>query len=224
VTPRTVSPLTRWHRLLASHWVALVTASITLALALSKLIQELFERRPGPLDHAARAWILAHRTPFGKHLFAGLTLFGSTVATLILVPLVALWLWRRKERLVAAVFVSAPATAVVLLLGLRGVMERQRPPGAEGIVSNPSFPGGHMIVATSLWVTLMYLLWREKLVPLLPATLVVVVWPLLVGISRVYLDVHWTSDVIAGWLLGLSLALAAAAIYERFRARWHKPE
>jgi len=223
VTPRTVSPLTRWHRLLASHWVALVLGSLTLALALSKLIQELFERRPGRLDHAARAWILAHRTAFGKQLFAGLTLLGSTVATLILVPLVALWLWRRKERLVAAVFVSAPTTAVLLLLALRELMTRPRPPGAAGVVANPSFPGGHMIVATSLWVSLMYLLWREKLVPLLPATLVLVVWPLLVGFSRVYLDVHWTSDVIAGWVLGLSLALAAAAVYERFRVKGIRP-
>jgi undecaprenyl-diphosphatase len=192
-------------------------------LALSKLIQELFERRPGGLDRAARAWILAHRTAFGKHLFAGLTLLGSTVATLILVPLVALWLWRRKERLVAAVFVSAPTTAVLILLGLRELMTRPRPPGAAGVVANPSFPGGHMIVATSLWVSLMYLLWREKLVPLLPATLVLVVWPLLVGFSRVYLDVHWTSDVIAGWVLGLSLALAAAAVYERFRVKGIRP-
>jgi undecaprenyl-diphosphatase len=203
--------------LLASHWIILVVASISVALLVSKLIKEVFEGQFGGIDHAVHSWVLAHQTHFGKNFFAGLTLLGSTVATLILVPLVAFWLWRRKERLVAAVFVSAPATAVLLLLALRELMTRQRPPGALGIVANPSFPGGHMIVATSLWVTLMYLLWRERLLPLMPALLVAVVWPLLVGVSRVYLDVHWTSDVIAGWLLGLSLALAAAAVYERWR-------
>jgi len=57
------------------------------------------------------------------------------------------------------------------------------------------------------------------LLPLLPALVVAAGWPLLVGISRVYLDVHWPSDVVAGWLLGMSLALAAAAIYERWRVK-----
>ena len=54
------------------------------------------------------------------------------------------------------------------------------------------------------WVTLMYLLWRERLVSLLPAFLVGVGWPLLVGFSRVYLDLHWATDVLGGWLLGLA--------------------
>ncbi|HEV8151177.1 MAG TPA: phosphatase PAP2 family protein [Gemmatimonadales bacterium] len=220
MTPTQRALLTRWRRLLASHWVILVVASISVALGLSKITREIFEGPRGglgSLDASARAWVLAHRTPFGKQVLAALTLLGSTLATLILVSLLAFWLWRRKDHLVTAVFVSAPATAVLLLLGYREVMTRERPPGAAGIVANSSFPGGHVIVATSLWVTLMYLLWREKLLPLGPALLVAVVWPLLVAVSRIYLDVHWTSDVIAGWLLGLSLALAAAAVYERWR-------
>jgi len=211
--------LTRWRRLLATHWVALLTASLCLALVFSKVAKEVLEGQPNELDARIRAWVLAHRTGFGNHFFGGLTLLGSTVATLILVPAIALYLWRRKRHVVAAVFTSAPAAAIVLLLGIRELVPRQRPAGAAGIVANPSFPGGHMIVATSLWVTLMYLLWRERLLPLLPALVVAAGWPLLVGISRVYLDVHWTSDVVAGWLLGLSLALAAAAVYERWRAK-----
>jgi membrane-associated phospholipid phosphatase len=211
--------LTRWRRLLAAHWVALLTASLCLALVFSKVAKEVLEGQPNEIDARIRPWVLAHRTGFGNHFFAGLSLLGSTVATLILVPAIALYLWRRKGHMVAAVFISAPAAAISLLLAIRQLVARQRPPGATGIVSNPSFPGGHMIVATSLWVTLMYLLWRERLLPLLPALVVAAGWPLLVGISRVYLDVHWPSDVVAGWLLGMSLALAAAAIYERWRVK-----
>jgi len=65
----------------------------------------------------------------------------------------------------------------------------------------------------------MYLLWREKLLPLLPAILIGLGWPFLVGLSRIYLDVHWASEVGAGWLLGTGLTVASAAVYERWRAR-----
>ena len=213
------APASGWRRLLAAHWLILVVTSIALLLLLSKLTKEVVEGQLKGVDVAVRSWTLAHRTPAGMRAFATLTLAGSLAASLLIGAAAAAWLWIRKRRLGAAVFASTPALATFLFLSLKDLVGRPRPPGAEGILTNYSFPSGHMTAATGLWVTLMYLLWRERLLALLPAIMVAAGWPLLVGISRVYLDLHWASDVLGGWLLGLGLALAAAAVYERRRAR-----
>jgi undecaprenyl-diphosphatase len=41
--------------------------------------------------------------------------------------------------------------------------------------------------------------------------------PLIVGITRLYIDVHWTTDVVGGWTVGLFVAAMSAAFYERLR-------
>ena len=211
--------MTNRRRRLTTHWLIVVLIGTCLLLLFSKLAKEVVEGQLNLPDATIRSWMLAHRSRAGDRFFAALTLLGSTVASLILVGTVAIWQWLRKQRWAMVIFVSAPAAAVVLLLVLRALVRRQRPPGAIEIVATYSFPGGHMVVATSLWVTLMYLLRGERLLGTLPAVVVAVAWPLLIGVSRLYLDLHWASDIVAGWVLGLLLAVTAAGAYERWSRR-----
>jgi undecaprenyl-diphosphatase len=68
-------------------------------------------------------------------------------------------------------------------------------------------------------VTLCYVLARERIISWPTAIIVGGAVPLAVGLTRVYLDVHWTSDVVAGWAGGLLVAAVAAAVYEWLRKR-----
>ena len=97
--------------------------------------------------------------------------------------------------------------------------QRQRPAGGAALLATYSFPSGHATATTAPYMTLVYLLWRKRLIPLFIALLAGVGWSFLVGVSRVYLGVRWATNVGGGWLLGLGLAMVAAAEYEWWRTR-----
>jgi membrane-associated phospholipid phosphatase len=67
-------------------------------------------------------------------------------------------------------------------------------------------------------VTLCYVLAREKIVSWPVAILIGGLVPLVVGLTRLYLDVHWTTDVLGGWTAGLFIAALSAALYERLHS------
>jgi membrane-associated phospholipid phosphatase len=66
-------------------------------------------------------------------------------------------------------------------------------------------------------VTLCYVMAREGMISWTTAILVGGGIPLIVGLTRVYLDVHWATDVIGGWTVGLFVAALSAALYEYLR-------
>ena len=63
------------------------------------------------------------------------------------------------------------------------------------------------------------MLWRERLIGGRTALALAIGGPLLVGISRIYLNVHWATDVLGGWSAGLLIAVLSAALYDRYRRR-----
>jgi len=132
----------------------------------------------------------------------------------------AAWLWRSRGRHISAVLVTAPAVATALFVGIKDLFQRVRPAGAVPLhLVSYSFPSGHATASTAVLVTLAYVLAREGLLSHEVALLVGFFGPLLVGLSRIYLDVHWTTDVLGGWGLGLVVAALSAAAYEHMRAR-----
>jgi undecaprenyl-diphosphatase len=135
---------------------------------------------------------------------------GVTVLTLL--TLVVLGFLVLKRQGAAAVLLSV---AIVGGQGLSHLMKagfsRPRPDlvphGVE--VATASFPSGHSMMAAVTYLTLAVMLARTANQPRVRAfyILVATLLTMLVGISRVYLGVHWPSDVLAGWMLGAAWAL-----------------
>ncbi len=138
------------------------------------------------------------------------TLGGHAVLTLLVLNvLVCLLLVRRR----AAALLLAGSTAGAMIINhvAKAGFERARPDVVPHLVevSTASFPSGHALLSTSIYLTLAALLGRQ--VPALRHYLMglAIGLSLLVGASRVYLGVHWPTDVLAGWAVGAAWAWVA---------------
>jgi len=200
----------------ATEWLVLVVGSTAALAAFAELGEEITEPGANLVDHAARAWVLAHQSPVLVELAARITRFGSAEATSIIAAAAAAWLWLRRHRWIAAAVTTAPALATLAFTAFKQFFGRARPTGALAVnLHSFAFPSGHATASAAVWLSLAYCLWRERILPIWAAALIGFGWPILIGLTRVYLDVHWATDVLGGWCLGAGIAAVTVAVYEQ---------
>ncbi|MCP3920139.1 MAG: phosphatase PAP2 family protein [bacterium] len=142
-----------------------------------------------------------------------LTALGGTVV-LTLFSLAALcYALMRREKVTAAMLFLAVGGGMIVSLVLKQVYDRPRPDLVphHSIVYTNSFPSGHSMMAAVTYLSLAAILVRVQPNVSLKAfiTMIAVLLTVLVGVSRVYLGVHWPSDVVAGWAAGTAWAALA---------------
>ncbi len=140
-----------------------------------------------------------------------------TMRALAAVACVLLW-WRGdRERALRVALVVVVAT--VVQQGLKALVGRERPVWSDPVDSAQylAYPSGHALTATVVCGLLLWLLPHPVPAWAPAAWAVAAISVLGVGFTRVYLGVHWLSDVVAGWLLGV--ALVALATYGSGRRR-----
>jgi undecaprenyl-diphosphatase len=152
-----------------------------------------------------------------------LTALGSRSVILLMVLAVLgyLGLQRRWGQLWLLAIAAAGGGAVSTVL--KALVGRPRPPLASlvAVTGSSSFPSGHAMLAAAVYLTLGVLLAgiarprRVKVYVLAVASLLVV----LVGLSRIYLGVHYPTDVLAGWVGGLAWALVCWLVARALQRR-----
>lgn len=152
-------------------------------------------------------------------VFTWITLLGKLQIILLfmLSTIAMLWLWHKKHYIIP-LLISVTGSLSFTYLG-KLAFSRARPALSVYSESTFSFPSGHACIAIALYGFIGYLLicftrnWHAR-VNIFFATLIVV---LLIGISRVYLGVHYISDVWSGYLLGTIWLIIAISLSEWFR-------
>jgi membrane-associated phospholipid phosphatase len=166
-------------------------------------------------DRHITSWMVAHRTPALDATMKVVTWLGSWVAVAVTVVIVlALVVVRRLPLLVLVLAAVAWAGEATLVNLVKSVVDRQRPPQALWLVTarGGSFPSGHAANAALVFTTLAvvsFLLIRHQTTRLV-SCLVACLGVLVVGLSRVELGVHWTTDVIAS-VIAVAVWLAVLA-------------
>lgn len=146
------------------------------------------------------------------------TIIGSTKTAVVLVILFLAILAAKKlykQAIFAAIVIGGTA---VLNQGLKFIFQRPRPEFHRMVdVGGYSFPSGHTMMAFSIYTVIAYLIWyhvKSSAVRTL-ITLFAVVMIFMIAVSRIYLGVHFPSDIAGGVLLSAAWFIAAAAVYIR---------
>lgn len=164
----------------------------------------------GARDALAPEWVLA--------VARDITALGSIPVLGLIVAAVLLFLMLARRRRTALFVLVATTSGVVTMTALKAAFNRPRPhlfPHLDFVLWT-SFPSGHAMISAVVYLTLGVLL--ARLMPSRALRLyvfgVVVVLTGLIGISRIYLGVHWPTDVIAGWAAGAAWALGCLGVVE----------
>lgn len=200
--------------------VALVVALVVLAVV---AVWAAFSGvGPARLDSAALAESIEERTPIRTSLAVVITTLGSTVVMALLAVAVGAWCWARGRRADAVLAVGAMAGASLVFTLLKNVLDRSRPPldGRLVDVANESLPSGHATMSFVVVGTIVVLAWAGRgMLARVGLVVAAAAWIGAVGATRVYLGVHWFSDVLAGWAVGAAWLALCVTAWLRWRAR-----
>jgi membrane-associated phospholipid phosphatase len=177
---------------------------------------------PAAADAGALRTAVEARTPGLTTAAILITTVGSTVAMAVLAAVAGAVLWARGRPGDAAFLVLTTAAASLVFRSLKIVLDRPRPPVATRVVveTNESLPSGHATMSIVVIGALVVLAWRGRAVQTrVLLVLAAAAWVGLVGTTRIYLGVHWLSDVVAGWAVGAAWLTVCALVWTWWRNR-----
>ena len=183
------------------------TAFLYILLLLAGVVEDVLSLDPiVALDTRIENLLFAFRDPLLVKVFLWITLLAKgKIALCVALLLVVIFFLRKKREFVIPLMVTLTGSALFDLLG-KVAFHRQRPPGVAVYAETSfSFPSGHATTAAALYGFAVYYSWRRsatwgRRLNILFAGIFLVA---AIGFSRLYLGVHFLSDVLGGYLLGL---------------------
>ncbi|ADV47342.1 phosphoesterase PA-phosphatase related protein [Nitratifractor salsuginis DSM 16511] len=160
-------------------------------------------------DQSVSETIKRFHQPLVDQLVIFLTKLNSPLALLLVTLIMGVMLLYKKRKLQAVIFVAGLWGTALATTLVKELVKRPRPTDRLVEIHSPSFPSWHS--ATSMALALLFLAWlypryKNRAFPVL-------LWPLLIGLSRIWLNAHWCSDVLAGWALGAFVTSTILFVY-----------
>jgi len=167
-------------------------------------------------DISANIFMNEHVTPFIENIASWISDGGAAFMAIVGIITTAFLIRQSKWRSLSILALSMGSTAMLMTF-LKEFFNRARPEDALVIVNSASFPSAHAAMAAAFFLVFMYILvpkihsWikRELFI------VVCVVSTIAIGLSRIVLNVHWSSDVIAGWSLGI-VCTSASILFVKY--------
>ncbi|MBW4591852.1 MAG: phosphatase PAP2 family protein [Brasilonema angustatum HA4187-MV1] len=207
--------------LIATTGIVGLISCLLILFVLANLAEEVLEREAFAFDTTFLLWLHQFANPTLDNLMLFLTNIGNprTVVTVAVVTVLLLW-WRhyREE---AKVFVLACLGAFILNTELKLFFSKPRPELWHQLISEKSFsfPSGHALGSMVLYGFIAYLLaiHYPKLSRVIYCLAIILIAA--IGISRLYLGVHWPTDIIAGYGVGFLWLMTCITMLKLQRLR-----
>jgi len=223
----TAAVASTWHDPRQRRLAVSLATAVLAAFAFARIAEDYLTNDPlVRWDLSFARWLAGERSTAGVDFFRVVTFFGSPAVALTIAAVACVALYRRRRLVDAILLPVVLAGAELLNLVLKLSFHRARPEVAFVHLDTYSFPSGHAMISTAAYGALAYLAWghlrtRSRRIVLAAGTVVLLG---LIGFSRIYLGVHYLSDVlagIAGGVFWLSVSIALQTIYaERLVARF----
>ena len=206
---KTVSTLLQWRvrdllpLVLTIRIVGLGLAALAL-WAFLQIADKVLQEQSHAIDKAILLALFKLHTPLLNQVMLGLTFLGEPTVLFVISLLGGIWLLIQSRRSEATILAIAAAGAALLNYLLKELFARARPVLWERIVDvgHYSFPSGHAMLSLVVYGIIAYLLLNHF--PRWQLLIISLTWLLItgIGLSRLYLGVHWPTDVAAGYAAG----------------------
>ncbi|MBA4383792.1 MAG: hypothetical protein C0410_03585 [Anaerolinea sp.] len=185
----------------------LVITILISGMVFTSLAEDLRNRETlSTLDPLFGSWLISQTSLLGDHVFSMITFLGNALIISIGTGLLGFWLAKQKKWNDLILMFSAVGGSALLNLALKNIFQRSRPifPQAFSVETGFGFPSGHTMISLAFYgivayIALTYIKNRNWKVLTIVGAFVVSV---LIGFSRLYLGVHYLTDVLAGWAAG----------------------
>lgn len=156
------------------------------------------------LDFSISDFFFSHRNPFLLKFFSWITQFGSQEFISLAMIIFIFWLLYSKQKIFVIPFVTTVLGSILFTSLSKIVFQVERPINSFISEDTFSFPSGHATISVALYGFIAYFIFRSvknKLIKELAITICSLLI-ILIGFSRIYLGVHFFSDIYIGYLVG----------------------
>jgi len=190
-----------------------------------RITRELIEGDAGRIDSAILHAVAKDRTPWLTAAAVDVTALGSITLVALFSAFALLVLILLRDRMGALQLLAASVGAALLTIVTKDAIERARPTEVQHLiaVSGFSYPSGHSVSTAALYLTLAIIAcgYVQHSGARSAIFIAVCAVPIIVGASRVYLGVHYATDVVSGLSLGAAWALILAGLFTFLARRSH---
>lgn len=212
---------------ITAMFIITICLAAVLAVVAIKLGREVQEYETLGFDRWALLSIHSHATPFFNEVFVRTTNFGSPLFSCVIALLIGLYLLYKKQIDKFLVLGGSMVGAAGLVYVAKSVVERPRPHLWHHQLIHEtgfSFISGHATMSMALAVAIVAIVWHTKW--RWTAIIVGGAYALFIGFSRLYLGVHYPTDIVGGWIVAfawvLVMALVARLLLEDSRHKTHE--